>query len=164
MLVNKETCESIQCGATTQLEAGMQLIMDCSQDGFTGVRSCQDPICVGDLRPKYCNPDRVIAIPFSPANQPNPPTLEELHSALANDRNPLLGPETKLRRDNYQEMVMCPNGETSEYMMGLDSWKSLNSIMNKLSVVTDLGLMEWLGFLTPVLVVGGLGYLVKGKR
>lgn len=166
-LVDKHTCTSIQCGATTQLEAGMQQIMDCSSEGYNGVRSCLDPLCINDLRPSYCSSpqgeDRMIAIPFSPANNEHALTLDELHSSVHLDRNPMLGYETKHSRDNYQELVMCPGGETSEYMMGLDSWRSINSIFNKLHVLTDLGIMEWLGFLTPVALIGGMGYLMKKR-
>lgn len=103
------------------------------------------------------------AIPFSPPNQPNAPTQAEIMSTANIKHNPMLMSETKHRRDNYQEMVMCPGGETSEYMMGLETWKSFDSIMDKLYVMTDMGLMEWLGFLTPVAVLG-VGYLATKRR
>lgn len=108
--------------------------------------------------------NNVPVIPFSPANKPNADTLEEMHSEVRLGRNPLLRHETKRRRGgSYQELVMCPGGETSEFMMGLDSWKSFESVMSKVWVMGDMGMMEWLGFLTPVMVVGGLGYLATTK-
>lgn len=103
------------------------------------------------------------AIPFSPPNVPNPPTQAQIMSTANIKHNPQLMHETKHRRDEYQEMVMCPGGETSDYMMGLDSWKSLDSVMAKAWVMGDMGMMEILGFLTPALVVGGLGYLAMRK-
>ena len=159
-IVDKHTCQSIQCGATTQLEAGLDTIMDCAGSGYVGVRSCLDPICVNDLKPSYCATPQ---IPFSVANKPNPPTEIEVLRGAYIPSNPLLGHETKRRRDNYQEMVMCPGGETSEYMMGFETWKSFQAVIDKLNVVTDMGLMEWLGFLTPVVVVGGLGWIATRK-
>ena len=39
------TCEQIQCGAISQTQAGMQLIMDCANAGYSGARSCSDPLC-----------------------------------------------------------------------------------------------------------------------
>jgi hypothetical protein len=39
------TCVQIQCGAISQTQAGMQLIVDCANAGYSGVRSCFDPAC-----------------------------------------------------------------------------------------------------------------------
>ena len=39
------TCLKIQCGAISQAEAGIDLLADCSFDGFAGVRTCSDPLC-----------------------------------------------------------------------------------------------------------------------
>ena len=38
-------CLQIQCGAISQAEAGIDLLADCSFDGFAGVRTCSDPLC-----------------------------------------------------------------------------------------------------------------------
>ena len=38
-------CLAIQCGAISQAEAGIDLLADCSFDGFAGVRTCSDPLC-----------------------------------------------------------------------------------------------------------------------
>jgi hypothetical protein len=42
---DESTCLQIQCGAIPQEQAGMQLIMDCANAGWSGARSCLDPVC-----------------------------------------------------------------------------------------------------------------------
>jgi hypothetical protein len=42
---DESTCLQIQCGAISQAAAGMQLISDCANAGWTGARSCIDPAC-----------------------------------------------------------------------------------------------------------------------
>ncbi len=46
---NPETCLKIQCGAITQEEAGLDLLADCSFDGFAGAMSCASPLCAPPL-------------------------------------------------------------------------------------------------------------------
>ncbi len=41
----ESVCLQIQCGAISQDAAGLQLIMDCANAGWAGVRSCIDPAC-----------------------------------------------------------------------------------------------------------------------
>jgi len=71
--------------------------------------------------------------------------------------------ETKRRRDDYQEMVMCPQGETNQYMIGLNTWRDFDSVVNKIGVASDMGLMELMGYLTPVVAIGALGYFAARK-
>jgi hypothetical protein len=42
---DRATCLRIQCGGISQDQAGMQLIQDCANAGYAGVRSCMDPAC-----------------------------------------------------------------------------------------------------------------------
>jgi hypothetical protein len=42
---DRATCLQIQCGGISQAQAGMQLIQDCANAGYAGVRSCMDPAC-----------------------------------------------------------------------------------------------------------------------
>jgi hypothetical protein len=42
---DRATCLQIQCGGISQDQAGMQLIQDCANAGYAGVRSCMDPAC-----------------------------------------------------------------------------------------------------------------------
>jgi hypothetical protein len=53
---DRATCLQIQCGAITQDQAGMQLIIDCANAGFAGARSCLDPACSPwrDSMPGWC--------------------------------------------------------------------------------------------------------------
>jgi len=165
--INTRTCASIQCGATSYLEAGMQEIMDCSAINYGGVRSCLDPLCVGALAPKVCNPDRIPPIPFSPANDSNgyifgvadimQPDTQNMPDAVRS----MIGEHDLSTYNNqpyYQDMVMCPNGETGMFMMGMDSWKSLHTVAEKVRVMGDLPMMELLGFLAPAVVIGYFGY------
>lgn len=164
-IINSKSCESIQCGATTQLEAGMQEIMDCSAAGYSGVRSCLDPICIGDLMPAMC---RQQPIPYSPPNNVNHP-IDEMF-APPEAMLPPLGRETKHRRSYYQELVDCPGNEISPFEIGLSRWGSslfdidTNQVLNTIPVINDLGFMELAGFLLPAIGIGLVGYLyINGK-
>lgn len=42
---DENTCLQIQCGAISQAQAGMSLIVDCGNAGYGGARSCSDPMC-----------------------------------------------------------------------------------------------------------------------
>lgn len=45
MRADLSTCQQIQCGAITQEQAGMDLLLACSEAGYVGARSCADQIC-----------------------------------------------------------------------------------------------------------------------
>ena len=45
MPVDTSTCQQIQCGALTQEQAGVDLLMQCSMAGYAGSRNCSDPVC-----------------------------------------------------------------------------------------------------------------------
>jgi len=59
------TCLKIQCGAITQEQAGLDLLADCSFDGFAGAMSCASPLCA-----PYCGGDTAASV--SRAAQPLP--------------------------------------------------------------------------------------------
>lgn len=42
---DESTCLQIQCGAISQAQAGMSLVVDCANAGWSGARSCSDPLC-----------------------------------------------------------------------------------------------------------------------
>jgi hypothetical protein len=42
---DESTCLQIQCGAITQDQAGAELIADCMDAGYVGVKGCTDPAC-----------------------------------------------------------------------------------------------------------------------
>lgn len=163
-LVDKASCTKIQCGATTQLEAGMQAIMDCASAGYGASRSCIDPICVGDNKPTYCSPGTGIniTIPYSPPNNSMHP-IDEMTNPNTLDQ-PIMARETKRRRNYYQDQVECPNSATNPFFMGMDTWKNLSSVINTIPVMGDLGLLELIGFLVPAAAIAGVGYLYLNGR
>lgn len=59
------TCLKIQCGAITQEQAGLDLLADCSFDGFAGAMSCASPLCA-----PYCGGSTAQSV--SRAAQPLP--------------------------------------------------------------------------------------------
>lgn len=167
-LVDKTSCEKIQCGATTQLEAGMQAIMNCSSAGYGLVRSCLDPVCVGPLRPQICDPTSIVPlspnvnlpIPYSP-DRTSP--IDEM-SAPPLHNLPMMGHETKRRRDYYQDQVECPGTATTPFFIGMNHWKHLDSIIDNITVAPDMDLGELAGYLLPALGIGWLGYLYVNGR
>ena len=62
---NPETCLKIQCGAISQEEAGLDLLADCSFDGFAGAMSCASPLCA-----PYCGGTTASSV--ARASQPLP--------------------------------------------------------------------------------------------
>jgi hypothetical protein len=166
-LVDANTCLSIQCGATTQLEAGMNAIMSCAEMGQSGVRSCQDPQCEGNFRPIYCNPPAAAGgqpIPYSPPNDGTPYTQTTEPPAPTFDSSVYMPNETKRRREYYQDMVLCPGGEVTPFWIGLEHWQNFGAIEDNIPVMPDMDTMELLGFLTPAAILGWLGYLyLNGK-
>jgi hypothetical protein len=73
------TCLKIQCGAISQEEAGLDLLADCSFDGFAGAMSCASPLCA-----PYCGGTTASSV--ARASQPLPvaPRMAQLAIDVGN--------------------------------------------------------------------------------
>lgn len=63
------TCLEIQCGTLSQAAAGMQLVEDCADFGYAGVKSCADPACDCPAPPA----PKSIVTASPPSSIPGPP-------------------------------------------------------------------------------------------
>lgn len=63
------TCLQIQCGTLSQANAGMPLVEDCANFGYSGVKACTDPAC--DCPPAPTPKTLLSAAP--PSAPPHPP-------------------------------------------------------------------------------------------
>jgi hypothetical protein len=96
----ESTCLQIQCGAIPQSVAGMQLIQDCANAGWSGARSCSDPACS----------PWVTQIPGCGAPAPGTPAPVLLRSQVV---APMPSITTTARTSCTQPVSGCPGEATS---------------------------------------------------
>ncbi len=142
-------CKQIQSGNVSQLDAGMAQIMDCDSEGF-------NMAIIGNVMP----------IPYSPPNNVDHPISE---MSTPPEVASMVDKGTGFNRPNmpyYQDYVMCPNGETNPFLIGLTTWLyGKEAIEDKFQVLSDLGIGELVGFLLPAVGLSYVGYkFLKGKK
>lgn len=81
MMANANLCQRIVCGATSQDEAGLAALYECSEAGYVGVLPCSHPSCqpyASELQSKGVCATPTIGqqvvemLPLHPATQPYP--------------------------------------------------------------------------------------------
>jgi hypothetical protein len=74
-----------------------------------------------------------------------------------------LANEVKRRHGFYQDLVDCPGQSSSLYRVGLNSWLSPGAIRDKSEAWMDMENQELFGILTPIAIVGVLGWMFLKK-
>lgn len=94
-MADKSICQQISCGAITQAQAGIPLLLDCAESGYTGVLPCSSDTCRPWLNAIETNMGgpcpglNPAAEP--PSNAPNPlPEYVIMHKTSTNPK--VLGP------------------------------------------------------------------------
>ena len=74
-MADQSTCQQIICGAITQAEAGIPLMLDCAQSGYVGAQPCNADVCqpwIDQIEANMGGPCPGTGAPAIADNAPNP--------------------------------------------------------------------------------------------